>query len=175
MKYLNILMVLILCCSCSSINVNYDYERGTDFSSYTTYNYLEHMQTGIAELDEKRFFRAMDITLQSKGLKFSEEPDLIIDVKSVVYESQSGNSVGIGVGGGRGALGGGVSMGIPVGSPKLTREIEVNFIDAKKDVLIWQALSKAPFREGETPSAREKNMQELVVRIFEKYPPKTRK
>ncbi|UWX55573.1 DUF4136 domain-containing protein [Maribacter litopenaei] len=175
MKYVFTLLLALLFVSCSTIKVHYDYERETDFSSYTTYNYLVDMRTGIPELDEKRFFRAMDITLQTKGLKFSEEPDILIDIKSSIYETQSGNTVGVGLGGGSRGLGGGVSVGIPVGSPKLTRELEINFIDAKKDVLVWQAISKQPYREGDPPHLKEERMQELVSKIFEKYPPKTGK
>ncbi len=173
MKYLNILWVILLLSSCSTVKVDYDYERETDFTAYNTYNYIADLQTGLGELDENRFFRAMDITLQAKGLKFSEEPDLLIDVNSIVYETQSGNTVGVGLGGGGGAIGGGVSIGIPVGSPKLTREIELNFIDAKKDILVWQAVAKAPFREGEPPALKEEHLQEMVNKIFEKYPPKS--
>lgn len=175
MKYLNILVLMLLFVSCSTIKVNYDYERESDFSGYNTYNYFGDMQTGISELDEKRFFRAMDITLQSKGLKFSEEPDILIDVKSLIFEGQSGNTIGVGLGGGNGGLGGGVSVGIPVGSPNLTREIEINFIDARKDVLVWQAIGTQPYKEGAPPAIKEEKMQELVAKIFERYPPKTRK
>ncbi|ASV29414.1 DUF4136 domain-containing protein [Maribacter cobaltidurans] len=173
MKYLKILWIILLLSSCGTIKVDYDYEKETDFTAYNTYNYIADLQTGLSELDENRFFRAMDITLQAKGLKFSEEPDLLIDVNSMVYETQSGNTVGVGLGGGGGAIGGGVSIGIPVGSPKLTREIVLDFLDAKKDILVWQAIGKAPFREGEPPAVKEENLQEMVNKIFEKYPPKS--
>lgn len=175
MKYLKIILLSILFASCGSINVHYDYERETDFSGYSTFNYVGDLQTGIPELDEKRFFRAMDITLQAKGLKFSEEPDILIDVKSIVYEAQSGNTLGVGIGGGSQGLGGGVSIGVPVGNPKLTRELEINFIDAKKDILVWQAISKQSYKEGDVPAIKEEKMQALVSKIFDQYPPKTKK
>lgn len=175
MKSIYIFFIVMLFISCSTIKVNYDYERETDFAGYNTYNYFGDIQTGIPELDENRFFKAMDITLQTKGLKFSEEPDILIDVKSIIYEAQSGNSVGIGLGGGSGGLGGGVSVGIPVGSPNLTREIEINFIDARKNTMVWQAIGTQPYKEGAPPAIKEEKMQELVAKIFEKYPPKTRK
>lgn len=175
MKSINILTIALLFVSCNAIKVNYDYERGTDFTAYSTFSYIPDMQTGIPELDEKRFFRAMDITLQTKGLKFSEEPDILIEVNSFTYETRSGNTVGLGLGGGSQGLGGGVSVGIPVGNPKLTRELEINFFDAKKDLLVWQAIGKQPYREGDVPAIKEEKMQELVSRIFEKYPPKTKK
>lgn len=175
MKRFFLAFVFIIFISCSSVKVSYDYERETDFTAFNTYNYIENIQTGMSELDDKRFFRAMDITLQTKGLIFSEEPDILIDVNTIVYETQSGNNVGIGLGGGGGAIGGGLSVGIPVGGPKLTREIEVNFIDAKKNEMVWQAIGKEPFREADPPAVKEERMQAWVTKIFDKYPPKTKK
>lgn len=172
MKPLVILSILVLMASCSSTKVNYDYEKATDFSAYTTYNFFGDMDTGLSELDEKRVLHALDITLQSKGLKFSDEPDIFINIKSDVFRTQPGNSVGVGLGGGGGNVGGGLSIGIPVGGPKLSRELLIDFVDAKKDILIWQAVSQSPFKEADTPVEKERKIQELVNKIFLKYPPK---
>ncbi|WP_047246300.1 DUF4136 domain-containing protein [Maribacter thermophilus] len=172
MKPFNLILIILLITSCSAVKVNYDYEKETDFSGYSTYGYFNDMQTGLSELDEKRFLRAMDIALQSKGLKFSEESDLLIDVKSTVYEDGSQNTVGVGIGGGGRSMGGGVSVGIPVGGQKLKRELQIDFIDAKKNELIWQAISESAFKESDPPVVKEEKMQELVFKIFEKYPPK---
>ncbi|MBQ4914082.1 DUF4136 domain-containing protein [Maribacter sp. MMG018] len=172
MKPFCAILILFFITSCGAVKVNYDYEKETDFSGYSTYGYFDDMQTGLSELDEKRFLMAMDITLQSKGLKFSEESDLLIDVKSAVYEDGPKNTVGVGIGGGGRSVGGGVSMGIPVGGEKLKRELQIDFIDAKKNVLVWQAISESVFKEEDPPVVKEEKMQELVLKIFEKYPPK---
>lgn len=175
MKYFSCLLLIFFFASCGSISVNYDYEKQTDFSAYTTYNYFGDMETGLSQLDEKRVLNAMGITLQSKGLKFSEEPDIFINIKSTVFREQPGNSVGVGLGGGGGNVGGGVSIGIPVGGPKLSRELQIDLVDAKKDALVWQAVSQSPFKEGDLPVVKEQKIQELVTKIFSKYPPKQRK
>jgi len=174
MKYFSYLLLLFIFSSCGAIQVDYDYDRNADFSSYTTYNYFADMETGLSQLDEKRLLNAMDITLQSKGLMFSEEADIFINIKNTVFRAQAGNSVGVGLGGGGRNVGGGVSIGIPVGGPKLNREIQVDLVDIKKDVLIWQAVSESPFKEGSSPLEKEQKMQELVIKIFDKYPPKSR-
>ena len=154
--------------------VNYDFDRNTDFSSYTTYNYFSELETGLNQLDEKRLMNALDITLQSKGLMFSEEPDIFINIKSSIFRAQQSNAVGVGLGGGRN-VGGGVSIGIPVGGPKLKRQLQIDFVDKKKDLLVWQAVSDSPFKEQSTPIEKEQKMQELVIKIFDKYPPKSSK
>jgi len=163
--------LLVVLSSCGVARVNYDYDSKTDFSSYSTFNYYADMETGLSELDEKRLMDALDATLGEKGYMFAEEPDLFINIKSTVFQSQGGNNVGVGLGGGGGNVGGGVSIGIPVGGPKLTRELQIDFVDANKDMLIWQAISESPFREGDTPQEKAEKLRAVVDKIFSKYPP----
>ncbi|MDO1513564.1 DUF4136 domain-containing protein [Maribacter confluentis] len=163
--------LLLLFASCGSIKVNYDYDGQTDFTSYSTYNYFGDMETGLSQLDEKRLMDALDATLGEKGYMFAEEPDVLINIKSTVFSTQQGNNVGVGLGGGGGRVGGGVSIGIPVGGPKMTRELQIDFVDANKDMLIWQAISESPFREGDTPVEKSEKLQLVVDKIFSKYPP----
>lgn len=168
--FFNVLLLLLT--SCGVARVNYDYDNQTDFTSYTTYNYFSDMETGLSQLDEKRLMDALDATLGEKGFMFAEEPDIFINIKSSVFRSQQGNNVGVGLGGGGGNIGGGVSIGIPVGGPKLTRELQIDFVDSNKDMLIWQAISESPFREGDTPIEKQEKLQAVVTKIFSKYPPK---
>ncbi|SNR29370.1 protein of unknown function [Maribacter sedimenticola] len=163
--------LLLLFASCGSIKVNYDYDGQTDFTSYSTYNYFGDMETGLSQLDEKRLMDALDATLGEQGYMFAEEPDVLINIKSTVFSTQQGNNVGVGLGGGGGRVGGGVSIGIPVGGPKMTRELQIDFVDANKDMLIWQAISESPFREGDTPAEKSEKLQAVVDKIFSKYPP----
>lgn len=164
-------LLLFLLVSCSTTRVNYDFDKQTDFTSYSTYNYFSDLETGLSELDEKRLLNAIDISLAENGFLLSEEPDIFININSTVFRSQTGNNVGVGLGGGGRNVGGGVSIGIPVGGPKLIREIQIEFIDANKNSLIWQAISTGPFREGDTPIEKQEKIQLLVAKIFAKYPP----
>jgi hypothetical protein len=171
MRILFFSVVLLVLTSCGSARVNYDYDDQTDFTSYATYNYFGDMETGLSELDEKRLMDAMDATLGEKGFMFAEEPDMFINIKSTVFKAQAANNVGVGLGGGNGGIGGGVSIGIPVGGPKMTRELKIDFVDSNKDMLIWQAVSESPFREGDTPQEKSEKLQAVVDKIFSKYPP----
>ena len=68
-------LVLVLClASCNTIRVNYDYDKGTDFTNYSTYNYYPDMNTGLSELDTKRLLHAVNAEMQAKGIRFSEDP-----------------------------------------------------------------------------------------------------
>ena len=169
-------MLLVLCCTaCSTVRVAYDYDKTTDFSNYTTYGYYPEMETGLSELDAKRLLKAIDAIMQQKGILFSEEPEILINIQSRAFQNPSNNTVGVGVGGTGRNVGGGVSIGLPLGGSGIEREIVFDLIDSQKDALVWQAISESAFREGASPSVKEEKIQQIVAKVFSKYPPKIKK
>lgn len=150
------------------VTVNYDYEKGTNFSKYKAYNYFDDMETGLSELDAKRFFMSLDNVLQTKGFVLSETPDFIIDIKSTSYQSNQNTSVGMGVGTG----GGGVAIGIPIGQNSVSRQMVFDFVDAQTQQLFWQAISNEPEAPNNTPEEREAQFKRVVEKVLEGFPPK---
>lgn len=171
MRGLAILLFVLFCTSCSSVRVVYDYDKATQFSNYTTYGYYPDMETGMSQLDARRLLNAVDEVMQQKGILFSEEPDLLINIQSRDFRTPQNSNVGVGVGGTSGNVGGGVSIGIPLNRPNVEREIVFDLIDSQKDMLVWQAISDTPFREGASPSVKEEKLYEIVNKVFSKYPP----
>jgi len=171
---------LYLCCilflvSCNAVKVNYDYDKDIDFTAYTTYSYYNDMETGLSDLDTKRLLDAIDSVMRTKGFKISEEPDVFINITSQTFQGQANRAVGVGLGGGGRNVGGGVSIGLPIGAPNLQREINFDFIDSQRDVLIWQAASVSSFKENLSPEARTLKLQQVVAKALSKYPPKIKK
>ncbi len=175
MKSIGYILLVLLFMSCHVVRVQTDYEKETDFSNYSTYNYYNDMETGLSTLDEKRLVKALDAVMQSKGLLLSEEPDFLINIQSGIFQAPRSNTVGVGVGGTGRNVGGGVSVGIPIGQSNVQREISFDFVDSQKDMLIWQAISKSHLNENVTPLEREKKLQDIVEKTLSKYPPRTRK
>jgi len=167
-------MFSLLLAACSSVKVNYDYDREVDFSAYTTYNYFSDMQSGLGALDEKRLLAILDSTLQRRGYRMAEEPDFFINILSSEYQSGPRNTVGLGLGGGGRNIGGGTSVGIPVGGPRLQRNIQFDFVDAQRDILFWQAIAEGGLREDASPLAKEEKFRAMVEKVFSKYPPTVR-
>ncbi|OBX25833.1 hypothetical protein A9996_07850 [Gelidibacter algens] len=161
--------------SCASVRVNYDYEKTTDFNAYTTYNYYGTMDMGMSELDSARLLDALDLGLQAKGLSLSDAPDFLINIKSSEFQESQRNNVGVGVGGGGGSVGGGISIGIPVGQAKINREIVFEFVDENKSGLFWQAISESAYHPNATPQARETQFKAIVAKVLAAYPPNSKK
>jgi len=129
------------------------------------------METGLSQLDEKRLRRVLDSTLKIKGYLLSEEPDFLINILSDEFRNTPNNVVGVGVGGAGRNVGGGISLGIPVGGSGLQRMIQFDFVDAKQDALFWQAFSESGYRSNASPSVREERLRAVVNKVFSKYPP----
>lgn len=172
MKSLGLFLLIIVSVSCGSIRVNYDYDKDTDFSNYSTYNYYPDMLTGLSELDNKRLLNAVDTEMRLKGIRFSEDPDFLVNIESSSFQAPRNNNVGVGLGGTGRNVGGGISVGIPVGQPNLERKIRFDFVDANKDMLFWQAISESSFKEDVSPEVRDQRLKALVTKVFSKYPPK---
>ena len=124
------------------------------------------------ELDSKRFIDALDSKLQAKGLTLSQAPDFFINIQSSEYqEAQQSSSVGVGVGGGGGNVGGGISVGIPIGQSNINRRIAIDFIDENGNGLFWQAISDSGFNPKSSPEKREANLIAIAEKILLQYPP----
>ncbi|MEO8773507.1 MAG: DUF4136 domain-containing protein [Gelidibacter sp.] len=174
-KSLLLLGLSLFVFSCASVRVNYDYEKRTDFNSYKSYNYYVDMNTGMSELDAKRLFEVLDDGLQAKGLHLSDAPDFLIHIKSSTFQEGRRNNVGVGLGGGGGHVGGGISIGIPVGQAKVIREIVFEFVDENKSGLFWQAISESAYQSNAKPEAKEAQFKIIVEKVLSGYPPAPRK
>lgn len=172
MKLIQIIVLAFFVFSCAPIRVNYDFDRGTDFNKYKTYNYFSDMQTGLSELDSNRFLDALDVVMKNKGLSLSDTPDFFIDIKSTEYQNVQRSNLGVGLGGGGGHMGGGISIGIPVGQTIVNRQIIIDFVDVNGRGLFWQAISESSYNPNALPEQREEQLNAIIQKVFLKYPPK---
>ncbi|WP_460218240.1 DUF4136 domain-containing protein [Psychroserpens sp. MEBiC05023] len=174
MKQLYLILLLVFVMSCAPIRVDYDYEKTTNFDTYKTYNYYADIKSGLSDLDTKRLFKALDTAMQSRGYTLSETPDFFIDIKSAEFQQQRQNNVGVGVGGTGRNIGGGISIGLPIGQSKLGREIVFEFVDEDGIGLFWQAVSESNYKPNATPEKREAQFVAIVTKVLEGFPPETK-
>lgn len=168
------LLLLLLITSCASVQVNYDYESKTNFSQYKTYNYYSDIDTGLSALDAKRLFGILDAQMQQKGLKLSETPDFYINITSSEYQEAQRNTVGVGLGSVGRNMGGGISIGIPVGQSNVNRQIIFDFVDESGVGLFWQATTASSYNPKATPEKRIAVLKQIVAKALEGFPPKSK-
>lgn len=170
-KSLILLGLSLIVLSCAAVRVNYDYEKATDFNLYKSYNYYGDMNMGMSELDSKRLLDALDAGLQAKGLSLSDSPDFLININSSSYQEAQRSNMGVGVGGSGGNVGGGISIGIPVGQAKITREIVFEFVDEDRSGLFWQAISESSYQPNARPEVKDSQFRAIVEKVLSGYPP----
>lgn len=170
MKNFKFILLLFLLSSCAAY-VDYDYDKNVKFSEYKTYNFYGDIKSGLNELDENRLLAAIDSKLQALGYIKSENPSFNIDIQTGNITSGNSNNLGVGVGGTGRNIGGGVSVGFPLGGNRPMREVKIEFVEANKDTVIWEAITTQS-NLGTTPEKREASFAKLVESVFSKYPPK---
>ena len=172
MKPIKTFLLLLFVASCAPIYVNYDYEKQHDFTKYKTYNYYSDLETGLSELDTKRLLYVMDEALKAKGFTLSSTPDFFINITSSEFQENRNSTVGVGVGGGGRNVGGGISIGIPLGQQNVNTQIIFDFIDENGIGLFWQAVSESSFNPNAKPEERESRLKAIADKVFAGYPPK---
>ena len=171
MRFLKATILALLIVSCAPIRVNYDYDKTTNFNNYKTYQYYANLETGLSELDTKRLLNAIDAKMKVQGFSISENPDFFIDIKSAEYQAPQRQTVGVGVGGSGRNVGGGISIGLPIGQANVNRQITIGFVDENKKQLFWQAISESSFNPKGTPEKREVRLSAIVEKVLSEYPP----
>jgi len=172
MKYLGTLCLLLILASCTTPKAIFDYDRNTNFTQYKTYNFYPDIETGLSKLNDKRLFRLTDSIMQSRGFTRTATPDFYINIETAAFEPDRNAGVGVGVGGTGRNVGGGVTIGLPIGSSKRNQEIVIDLVDVRADQLFWQAIVEGYFKEEATPKERDAYFRAVLLKAFEKYPPK---
>ncbi len=175
MKPIVLFIFMLVLCSCGGTYVVHDYDEKLDFSGYKTYNFYPEMDSGLSELDQKRLLLVTESLMQTKGFTRSETPEIYINFESTVTKEASGNTIGVGVGGGnRSGVNIGVGGNIPIGSNTYL-ELTIDFVDVKKDELVWQAIAKKQFHPNASPNTKTYFFQKVIKKSLDKYPPEKKK
>lgn len=157
--------------SCGSIETTNDYDENINFKQYRSFSFYEDMDTGLNQLEEKRFSRALDSTLQIKGFTHAEKADLKINYYGEFYQQISRNNLNIGIGTYGANVGGNVASGIPIDSKKNKLSLTVEIIDAQKNQLIWQGVVDTKYNAKATAEKRSALFQKLAEKVLESFPP----
>jgi hypothetical protein len=150
--------LLILACAYGQ-DVHYNYDRGTDFATYKTYQWVELQAGAVADrLIDKAIKRAVDEQLAQKGLTKNERnADLYVGYQAAVNLEKSVNLWGMGDGpGGWGGWGSRTVQGhtstTPVGI------LVVNLYDPGRRQLIWRGDASKTIDLKKDPDKNYRNL-----------------
>ncbi len=171
MKYLKYLLLLFIISACNAPRASYDYVQNMEFNSINTFQIYPDLKSNLSQLDEQRMLDVLNSEMNKIGFTSSESPDVYLNFYSSSYKESSRNNIGIGVGGTGRNVGVGVSGGIPLGGSNTYLRVTFDFINAKNDSLIWQAIVDSPFDLNGTPMQREEQLRAMVQKALKGYPP----
>lgn len=171
MKAYRFLILIFLVSACNAPRSYIDYDEQVNFSAISSYSLFPELRSGLSELDQERLIRSLEAGFREEGLSRTSEPDILVNVYSEEFLEQSGNSLGIGVGGTGRNVGVGISGGIPLGGPNTWLSLTFDIIDAEKDELIWQAVVQSKFDKDASPEKRQAAFDRMVAKALQDFPP----
>jgi len=168
------LLTIILLVKCSSISVSSDYDVYADFTKIKTFyiykGYLKDNKLEDAPLVKKRVLEAIESELQKKGFTETDsvKADLTVYALANTADKVNVSSYGYGYGYGWGPYPYGRNIDVTYYTQG---SLIIDFVDNKKDELIWRGIGTAALKNTGTPDERKKFINEAVARILGQYPP----
>ena len=165
---------IILFMRCSSVSVNSDYDINADFTKYNSF----YIYTGVLKdskledvpLAKKRVLEAIETELKKKGFTESDLviADLTIYALANAADKVNVSSYGYGYGYGWGPYPYGRNIDITYYK---RGALIIDFVDNKKDELVWRGIGTAVLKDRGTPDERKQFINEAVAKILDQYPP----
>lgn len=170
MKLFSSLLALMSLSACTGISTNFDYDIEADFTSLSTYAWIEgDGAEGLSDLDKKRAKAAVDDGLKAAGFaEATSNPDFQVAVHFATEEKQRIREYGTAYGY--------RSIGLSARSFDVDEyqvgSFMLDFVDPEAKQVIWRGIAKGTVRENPTPEERNERIREAVAALLEKFPPK---
>jgi hypothetical protein len=171
----------LLLTACSQYDIKYDYDLDSNFAAYRTYAWIpQQIDAGGTSANvamqrntllDKRVREAVDANLAAKGLTKNEEtPDL-----RVVYHTGMQNKVDVTdwVYSYAGSYWGWAGRDIDVYN-YTEGTLIVDLVKSDTKALTWRGSATGVVDPGRSPEQVQETINEVVAKIFENYPPKSR-
>jgi len=180
-KFTNVLAgFLFIVAGAYGQDVHYNYDRGTNFASYKSYQWVDLPGRVRDQLIDRDIKRSIDEQLAQKYLtKVEKDADLYVGYQAVIDLEKGINLSAWGTRGGPGGWGewGGWDNGtvtgqtstIPVGI------LLVDLFDPAKKQLIWRGDVSKTLDLKKDPDKNYKNLQKAMTKLFKNYPPQAGK
>jgi len=165
---------LILFSSCGpQLTVTSDYDHTANFSQFHTYKIvqLEQQYQALSQFNQTRVINAVNAQMLAKGFTQSENPDLLVNITSIMKNQQEivANSYGYG-GGYRPYAWGGGNMSTTVNVQNYTAgSLIIEVANASTKKLLWEGIGN---QDIDQPSSNpEQAINTAVQKIMTSFPP----
>lgn len=167
-----VLVLVVGLTGAASAGVSVDHAKGTDFSRFRSFSWVETRAETAADPSVEKYLRdAVVQAMESRGLSRVEQGgDLLVRAR-IVLRHEERHDVDILGYGGRWA-----DSAVPAGSPgEYLREVDVgtlviDLMDGHSKLQVWRGTAQAVARP-EPGKRSEKRIQRAVRKLFADFPP----
>jgi hypothetical protein len=174
-------LMLVISSRALGQDVRYNFDKGTDFSKFKTYRWVELKDANKPDdLTDKQIKAAVDAQLAQKGLTKTDgdNADLYVAYQTAIGTEKQFTSYNMGgwgygpgwYGGGWYSRGGGMTTGST--STIYSGQLVVDMYNPQGHDLIWRGVVSKTLDPKAKPEKREKNMNKALTKLFKNYPPK---
>lgn len=175
-----IVLALLLLAACQSSDVIVDFDTSQNFDQLRYYRWVDEPKlpgNNQEPLLRERADKAITAELEKASLSAAtaEQPaDVLVrsylSTQAAKQSARSGPSIGIG--GGNSSAG--VSVRLPLGKDKPSKEVQivVDLLTVNEQQLLWRG-SKTLLLDNQSPQQVDSLVAAAVAEIFSFYPPKT--
>lgn len=167
------LAVAVVAAACSGISTSADWDQAYDFSSLSSYAWLEQpLEPGVSEIMLRRMYVAVDEALSARGFTKADadQADFIMAYHAGTQDRQQYDTYGYGAGGWWGGYWGG---GMTTTTVRTYSEgtLILDVIDRERNELVWRGSASKTIDEMDSPEQRVKTVQEAVAKMLKDFPP----
>jgi hypothetical protein len=156
-----------------TLTVTNDYDHTANFSQFHTFKIvqLEQQYQALSQFNQTRVINAVNAQMLAKGFTPSENPDMLVNITSVLKNKQEivANSYGYG-GGYRPYAWGGGNMSTTVNVQNYTAgSLIIEVANASTKKLLWEGIGN---QDIDAPSSNpEQAINTIVQKVMASFPP----
>ncbi|MCK5483490.1 MAG: DUF4136 domain-containing protein [Gemmatimonadetes bacterium] len=158
---------------CSGISTTSDWDESFDFSSLSTYAWMDQgLEGGVSQIMLRRMYAAVDEDLSNKGFSKADEytADVLFAYHTGTQDQQQYDTYGYGAGGWWGGYWGG---GMTTTTVRTYTEgtLILDVVDRESNELVWRGSASSTIDQMDSPEQRVKMIQEAVAKLLKDFPP----
>lgn len=168
MRFITSIAVLFLGAACYAQEVQFDYDRSANFSTYTTYRWVDYRPVLPGDqLLDKDIKRAVDAQLAGKGLRRVETGgDLLLGYQIGISQEKQFDGFAMGP-----RWIGGWGDGRVTTSTIDTGKLVVGMFDPTINQLVWRGSASKTLNISRNPDKNYRNLEKAMAKLFRNYPP----
>jgi hypothetical protein len=160
---------------CSGISTSSDWDTSYDFSGRNTYAWMQQdAEPGMDNVNERRMYAMADEVLAASGFQVASpaQADYLVAYHVGTQSRQQYDTYGYGAGGWWGGYWGGGMTTTTI------REYEegtliLDFIDRKRNELVWRGSASKTLDPGASPQDREETLRKAFTKMLADFPPES--